>query len=416
MEILLVALRNVFRNRRRTVLNVVAIAVGVVVIVNLHAWILGFTQTVYNTQMDIDTAQVQILNKDYEAEKARLPLDLEVPKLEAVETLVRSVPGVQAVGARIDYAAELTNGVTAVPVQARGVDPQAEAQLTIVAKNLVQGHWFSNENDVMVGSGLAKKLGLKVGDPVFLTAVDQWGVRNLVSGTVGGVFSLGYELFDDRLIFTTLGKSRELLSLGPHTATRVVVKFSSSFDTAAEAREVRRALGRDPALAGLPLRVYEWKEFAQTVVSTIDTRVRIMTFLLEILVLLVAVGILNSLSMSVQERFREIGTLRALGMNRRKLTRLFLAEGFFLGALGGLCGAVLAAALGWFFATHGVDVRTMLPKDLPIPFTSLLLPRYSPWDFVLAVLLSGFVAVLGAWLPARRAGRLRIVDALGSHL
>lgn len=414
MELFKVALRNVFRNPRRTILNVIAIALGVMVILNLQAWIVGMEQTVYQTQRDIDTADVQILNKGYEAESIRLPLDLGIPDTQAVETFASRLPGIAAVGARIDYAAGLSNGVTSVPVQVRGVDPVKEPQLTNIARNLTAGTWLKGPNDIVVGSGLAATLGLKVGQQVFLTALDRYGVRNLVAGTISGIFSLGFALFDHHIIFTTLDKAREALSLPADFSTRVVLRFHGQ-DTAAETTETALALRQNTALAGQPLKVYEWKEFAQTVVSSIDSRIRIMTLMLSILVLLVIVGILNSLSMSVQERFREIGTLRALGMKRRNIRRLFLAEGLLLGALGGFIGVVAALLLGLAFM-QGIDVTKLMPANIPIPFTSLLKPVYQPLPFVLAITGSAFIAVLGAWIPARRAGKLKIIDALGSHL
>lgn len=416
MEVFLIALRNVLRNPRRTALNLVAIAVGVVVVLSMKGWIGGFAQTAYETQMDLDTAQVQILQKDYENEKQRLPLDLLVSDWPQVAQVAKSLPGVVAVGPRLDFSGQLTNGTTGIQVMLRGVDPQAEAQVTTIAKSLIQGTWLSSRSQVVIGSGLARKLNLTVGDPVFLTALDQYGVRNLVDGQVGGIFSLGYGLFDDSLVLTTLDKAREILALGPSAATRVVVRFHDKVATATETEQVTKALTSEGVLAKQNLQVWEWKEFAQAVVSTIDTRIRLLGFMMIVLVILVAIGILNSMSMAVQERYREIGTIRAIGMNRKTLQRLFLAEGFLLGLFGGVVGAVIAGLLAILGMVFGVDVSGVLPKDIPIPFTSILHPLYFWTDFPLAALVASLLAVLGSVIPARRAGKLSIQDSLGSHV
>jgi len=162
--------------------------------------------------------------------------------------------------------------------------------------------------------------------------------------------------------------------------------------------------------------VYPWKEFAKTLVDTLESRIRIMTFMMFILIVLVTVGILNSMSMAVQERFREIGTLRAIGMNRKMLRRLFLAEGFALGLAGGLTGMVAALGLAWLGLTYGIDARGFLPPDIPIPMTSVMRPAYPLFDFPLAALAAAMIAVVGSILPARRAGKMIIRDALGSHV
>jgi len=416
MELWIIALRNVFRNPRRTALNILSVAIGVAVILGMKGWIGGFAQTAYETQMDLDTAQVQVLNQDYQNERQRLPLDLLVKDWTSIKQVLETQPGVAGVGARLDFSAQITNGTTGIQVLARGVDPEGEARLTTVKANLVSGSWFPDANSVLIGSGLARKLDLKVGDHVFLTALDQYGVRNLVDATVGGVFSLGYGLFDDTLILTTLTKAQETLALGPGGVTRVVVRFTDKVNTADETKLVDKLLQDAGLIQAQGLKVYEWREFAQAVVSTIDTRIRLLGFMDLILVLLVVVGILNSMSMAVQERFREIGTLRAIGMNRRHLVRLFLAEGFTLGLMGGVVGATLAGGAAILGLVYGIDIGGVLPKDIPIPFSSVLRPLYQWFDFPLAALVAAGVAVLGSLAPARRAGKMVIQDALGSHV
>lgn len=412
MELFAIAWRNVFRNPRRSLLNILAVAIGIMVILNMQAWIRGFSQTVYETQMDLDTAHVQVLPQGYEEEKKRSPLDLRIKDWTAVKDKLQGMKGLKAVGARIDTTGNFSDGVTSMPVMVRGVDPAGEEKLTILKESLTQGHYFQNDNDFIVGKGLADKLGLQVGQQVFLTALDQYGVRNLVDGKVGAIFASGYGLFDDSLVFITLKKAQDTLALEPTAATRVVLRFDNSGDSAAQAQRVRQTLGQ----AGFTgLETYEWKEFAQTVVSSIESRMRIMTFMLGILLLLVVIGILNSMSMAVQERYREIGTLRAIGMNRRLLVRLFLAEGFWIGLLGGLAGIVLGGGIGLIFYFNGLDPRGFLPKDLPIPFTTVMRPFFLPTDFVTVVALSSALAVLGSWLPARRAGKMSVRDALDSH-
>jgi len=296
----------------------------------------------------------------------------------------------------------------------RGVDPDGEAATNSLKTLLVGGTWFSDRNAVIIGSGLARKLNLKVGDQVFLTALDQYGVRNLVDGSVGAIFTSGYGVFDDGVVYTTLSKAQETLSLGPGDATRVVVKFRDAQQIDAGVTAVRSALKAHGVDAGLT--VYPWKEFAQGLVNTLESRMRILTFMMLILIVLVTVGILNSMSMAVQERFREIGTLRAIGMNRRQLTRLFLFEGFSLGFAGGLAGIVAAGGLAWLGLAYGIDARNFLPRDVPVPLVSVMRPLYSWFDFPLAPLLAAVVATLGSILPARRAGKMVIRDVLGSHV
>jgi len=416
MELFSIALRNVFRNPRRSILNLIAIGLGVMIILTMRGWITGFAVQAYQTQIELDTADLQILDPGYEAEARRLPLDLRVKDWKAVQSAVQQVPGVEGVGARLDFSAALSNGVSSLQTTVRGVDPEGEAKTNTIKSSIREGTWLTTDNQVVIGSGMARKLNLKVGDQVFLTALDQYGVKNLVDGSVGGIFNSGYSIFDDMVIYVTLKKAQDTLALAPGDATRVVVKFQNADHIDQKVESIQKLLDSKRLGETAGLTVYSWKEFAKTLVDTIESRIRILTLMMFILILLVTVGILNSMSMAVQERFREIGTLRAIGMNRRKLSRLFLTEGFVLGLLGGVAGVAAALILAWLGLTYGIDARGFLPRDIPIPLVSVMRPHYWFLDFPIAALLAALVAVLGSIFPARRAGKMIIRDALGSHV
>lgn len=416
MEIVSIALRNLFRNPRRTILNLVAIGVGVMIILTMKGWIGGLSATAYTAQIDLDTAHVQILDAGYQEEARRLPLDLRLKDWPSVAATVKPLPGVIGVSARLDFAGQVTNGETAFNVAFRGVDPEGFGQVSTLKNAVTEGSWFQDENSVLIGSGLARKLGLHVGDQVFITALDQYGVRNLVDGAVGGIFTSGFGIFDDSVVFVTLKKAQDTLALGPGDATRVVVRFQNIDDLNGRVNQVDRALEAAGWGADQHLTTEPWRTFAKSLVDTIESRIKIISTMLSILMLLVTIGILNSMSMAVQERFREIGTLRAIGMNRRTLEKMFLTEGFLLGLTGGLAGLVGAGLLAWLGLTFGVDARGFLPREVPIPLVSVMYPVYYLLDFPLFALLAALVATLGALIPSRRAGRLVIRDALGSHV
>lgn len=417
MELVFIAFRNIFRNRRRTILNLVAITVGVLVILNMSAWVRGLAQSVYQSQMDLDTAQVQLLHPDYQAEKTRLPLDLGIEHSDQILQALGQLPGLVAVTPRIDTAGEFTNGVTGMYVMARGVDPAGEAKVTAIASQLSAGQWLSGPNDVVIGSGLAAKLELKVGSAFNFKPVDKYGKTNLTGGTVVGIFNSGFKQFDDRVVFLPITTVRSLLFVGDQFSTRLVAKFQNTVNTADETKTVAAALAALPEHLRAHLKTYEWREFAQTIVSSIESRIRILTFMLVILTLMVGIGILNSLSMSVQERYREIGTLRAIGMNRRKIGRMFLWEGAILGLTGAALGSVLGGLTITVFGLVGVDVGAFsnLTKDIPIPLIGILRPVTQPSDFLLVMGGASLISLLGAVLPARRAQKLEVREVLAEN-
>jgi len=190
-----------------------------------------------------------------------------------------------------------------------------------------------------------------------------------------------------------------------------VLRGSDPQASAALAKRVTAALA-EPGGEGLS--AYEWKTFSENLVSTVETRLALMSTVMSVLFALIAAGIFNTMAMNVQERYREIGTLRAIGIRRSTLRRLFLLEGLIVGAAGCLLAALPATLIGLFMANFGFDVSGIMPRDLPIPFGKALRASYVPKQALLAVGASLGAAVLGSIVPAFRASRLAITEAIGA--
>jgi len=151
-------------------------------------------------------------------------------------------------------------------------------------------------------------------------------------------------------------------------------------------------------------------------VSAVEADTAGFAMILGVLFLLVIIGILNSMSMAVHERRREIGTLRAIGMKRRQLTRLLLAEGVSIAAIGALAGAVVAGIASIYLGGIGFDLSVLAGTGLPIPFGDRFTADFRVWDYLLGAAVGIVTAVAGSTIPSRRASRLSIAEALGSHL
>ena len=414
METIRLALRNIRRNERRSKLTVVTIIIGVTILMNMQGLLRGITTTVYGHMMAMDTAQVQVEREGYRADARRLPLDRVIEEPEALARRLASLDGVLAVSERLDTALELTNGSQGVRTIARGID-QEETRVTDLGKSLVAGRIFGKgEAGLVVGSGLASKLGLKIGDSAWFTALDSHSVRNLGSAPITGIFEYGYPLLDDYLVFLDIDQARAFLDLG-QVATRLVVRGRDPAASPGLTRKVAAELARARPSGGpgQDLAAYEWKTFAENLVSTIETRLQLLGAILSILFVLIIAGIFNTMAMNVQERSREIGTLRAIGMRGSAVQRLFVAEGLLLGLGGCILAAIPSTAVGLWLGVWGLDLSGIFPRDIPIPFGTSLHAAYSIVDVLRALAAGLGAAVLGSILPARKAARLPITEALG---
>jgi ABC-type lipoprotein release transport system permease subunit len=405
MGLIAVGLRNIGRTPRRSALNIVALGVGVAVMIIGLGWIRGYYTTIYGGVKRLETGDLQVLRNGYLDQERRLPLDLVIPDATSLTRKIAGDPLVKAAAARIDFSATVGTQAGSVRVLGRGVDPAAEPQVTTTPQFVQRGSWLSGSSGgLLLGAPLAKKLGVKVGDLVALSAVDKDSVQNFLELPVTGIFRFGLPWMDDGLVFVDLPTARQLLGI-PDGATRIVIRLK---DGAAESAALASIGG---LLAGTQTRAYSWKRFAQVIVTATAADIGGFWIVFAIIFALVVIGIVNSMSMTVHERTREIGTLRAIGIRRSQLSLLFLSEAAWLSLAAAVIGCILGGIFAWYMMTVGVDFSST-SLEMPIPFGHRFTGDYRVTDFLLASSVSLVSALAGSVIPTRRAAGMAIPRAL----
>ncbi len=405
MDLLKTAWRNISRNRRRSTLNVISLTVGIAILIIAVGWIRGYFTTLYTGMMNFDTGQLQVLHEEYLDKEQKLPLDLQVKDYDETVRLIREEKWVREASGRIDFALRIGNGTDTIPALGRAVDPLHEKQITVLDEYLTGGTYLEpGDSGVLLGAGLADKLGVSAGDTVYLRVRDRYNAPNLTAAAVRGIFRLGYPVMDENLVLTGLHASMEFLRT-EGGVTRIVIASDGS-------------LSPQQAVEGLngrldsPLRAYPWTRFAETLVSAVKADSGSFFFLMVILTILIFLNILNSMSMTVRERGREIGTMRAIGMRKTELKRLLFYESLCISSIALVIGLALAGITAFYLQTVGFDFTEALPRDMPIPFGERFRADYRWYDFAGGALFSIVTAVLGTLIPARRAAKLSVVETM----
>ncbi len=405
MDILRTAWRNISRNRRRSTLNIISLTVGIAILVIAIGWIRGYFTTLYTGMMNFDTGQLQVLNEGYLEKEQKLPLDLSVEKYEKTLELIREEDWVLEASGRIDFALRIGNGTDTIPALGRAVDPLHEQKITVLHEYITGGSYLeSGDPGVLLGAGLAEKLGVAAGDTVFLRVRDRYNAPNLTAVAVRGIFRLGYPVMDENLVLTELDSSMDLLRTGGGV-TRIVVTTNGSLSPGQAVEQLNRNLDS-------PLRAYPWTRFAETLVSAVKADSGSFVFLMVILTILIFLNILNSMSMTVRERGREIGTMRAIGMRKSDLKRMLFFESLCVSFIALVIGLSLAGITAFYLQTVGFDFTDALPQDMPIPFGERFRADYRWYDFAGGAIFSIATAVLGTLIPARRAAKLSVVETM----
>lgn len=401
MIALTLALRNLWLNRRRSLATILAVAVGFTAI-NLFG---GYIHDVYRGLKSSaihgeGLGHLTVARNGFFAEGALHPerYSLKGDELKRLLSTLESTPGVKLATPRIGLSGLISNGRISTIFIGEGQVPQDMAELG-------QPHKLDPKRPVggLMSSGLGQLLGVKPGQTTVIMGSTLAGQTNALDFEVDGFFDTGNAGTNDKSLILPLGYAQQLLDT--QGASRVVVLLN---DENADAAAVRATLLPRLKAAGFDVEIRTWVEqsaFYQQVKNLFDL---IFMFLFSIVFVVVLMSIINTLTMSVMERVREIGTLRALGYQRGGILSLFAAEGLVLGAVGAGFGVVITVTIAVLI--NGAGVSYVPPSSSsPVPLTVGLVPGSL---FTILCLLA-LVSMLAALVPARRAAKIEIVDALG---
>jgi putative ABC transport system permease protein len=332
-----------------------------------------------------------------------LPLTPTLPAEPAFLARLQTVPGVKALSPRIPFAGIVadTTGERSGLAIIQGVDLAREAAVSPVRARLVdQGAWPRGAHDGAISAELARALGIKVGDKVAVLSNDVDGVLNGVEVTITATLSAP-TMAEKKLLLLPVADAQSLLRMT--AVTEVAVAIDAGVDVDVVADGVRTALGPT-------VEVHSWRTlmpFAEDARRTQDAALLLVTAAFLVVVLM---GVANTLLMNTLERTQEIGTLLALGMRRKMVMWLFLLEGAVTAAVGVFVGSLLGAGVVFALSVNGVMLRTpgSSAKQLIVPYLTV---PFSIAVFVLVVL----GAVVASLLPSWRASRLDPVQALSSR-
>jgi len=305
------------------------------------------------------------------------------------------------VAARLAFVGLASHGDRTVSFIGEGVEPQCEqtlsSQLVVERGRALES---DDERSLLVGEGLARNLGVDVGDLVTLLVTTPAGGVNAIEAPVVGVFYTSTKAYDDRALRLPLSFAQALLR--DQTISRFVGVLSRTSQTDDAVTALRAALDADP------VQVKGWRDLADFYNKTVQLFSSQLAIVRAVIVAIVLLSVSNTLARNVMERTSEIGTMMALGRTRSAVARLFVGEGLILGVV---CG-VLGVLLGWVLAAvvSAVGIPMPPPPGMARGFVAGI--AFTPRIAVVALLLAAITSVVASLLPALRASRLNVVDAL----
>ncbi|SFC32287.1 ABC transporter permease [Pseudoalteromonas denitrificans] len=402
-----IALLNVLRNRRRSVLTLLAIQVGVISLVLFGGFVASMSDGMRENMIRSELGHLQIYKKGFnqyghiEPEKYLLSQS----DLTQITHIVEAITGVELITPRLDFSGLLTNGNQSIAIVGNGINPDKEALLSS-AITITQGEdLFPQDSDgALLGQGLFNALNTKVGDYLTLLSSTTDGAVNAVDIKVVGAINTGVRDVDNRLIRINLPHAQDLQFTDG--ISRLVVLLSETDNTQVVIKQLNEIFEKEK----LPLEIKSWSQLADYYHEVVKLFEGVFGFIKVIVLFIAALSIANTMMMAVMERTPEIGSIRALGATRYEIMMLFLTEAFYLGIFGSVLGVLFGILLA-----NGITLAEFIMPTPPGSSQSYPIRIFIEWPVLWQTAITGiFVAVIASIYPAFKASRLLINQAMRS--
>ena len=402
-----IALRNIGRNRRRSVLSATATAIATMSMVALASYINGMRLDMQSNVSDLVTGHVQVRHREYDKNELFTPLHLRVERPAELLALLDQEPDVASAVARLPLPVGVFRGAETTGAMAVGMDMQRERQFMRVDRLLTSGRLpEAGANEAVVGTALAASLGVKPGDRITLLSSTMRRSSNALTFTLVGLLDFPVASMNRTHILLPLDRAKVLARMGD-SAIEVLVKARQE----AKIPAIRARVDRILADGGwTELRARTWTE-ASYILAFFEMAEGMYLIISLVFFLLASTVLVNTTMMVVFERTREIGTVGALGMKGSEIVRMFFLEALALSVIGAAAGVLLGLGIAVPLSLLGIDMSSAT-QGVSFEISNVVFARPRALTTVLIFVYAVAISCLAALLPARRAAKIQPVEAL----
>jgi putative ABC transport system permease protein len=404
-----IAGRNLSRYKRRTLLTLSLIVIGVLFVTGFMAVTGSFKTLMIGQITDSFVGHMQIHRKGYLAAIDNLPLTMNMKPqaVKKVEAFLKETPGIEAYSMRVKFGGMFSNFIETTNIRLNGVDPEKEAEtVPLLLPRITEGEKVLRKGEILVPELLAKGMKVKVGDMVVVIATNRDGSVNGKQLKVGGILESatgpggrdGYVHMEDAV---------EILRMEEMEVSEIAVRLKDFNRLQEVYGNLEADLSGERNKEGKSIfEVHTWENLSPF--YNIARMIDIMTFFIKLmLIAVVLISIMNVMIMAVYERVREIGTIAAIGTLPRRILSMFLIEGFLLGAVGAAFGSLLSIAM--IYAVNLAGFTYDFGRQTGIVLTTTI----DLWDLLMVSGIVIAVAVVASFQPALKASRMDPIQALG---
>ncbi|MGQ8338165.1 ABC transporter permease [Sunxiuqinia sp. A32] len=401
--IIAVAWRNIWRNKSRSLIILIAICLGLASGIFYMGFYRGMIDQRINSAIKTESSHIQIHHKNYLTNPDK---KFTIPVCDSISTEIQNIEGVEASSARIIINTMIQSAATSAGVKVTGVIPEQERKVTNLYSKLNDGTWFESNkrNPIVISQKLADKMKVKVKSKVVITLQDMHGNITGAAFKVVGIYETSNSAYDEFSVFVKKSDLARVMSMDEKACHEIAVLLENNDQLNPITSQIKEIL------PGLDVKT--WREVMPEV-SLVESSFGVtMVFFIGIILMALLFGIINTMLMAVLERTKELGMLMAVGMNKFRVFMMILLETVLLSLFGGVCGIVLGWALNFWFGIQGIDLGTWSTAYKSMGYDTLVfthLPASVSFQIAVMVIITGIIAAI---YPALKALRLKPAEAV----
>ncbi len=402
--LLTISWRNIWRNRSRSLIIIIAIILGLMGGVFSAAVRLGTEQQQYRESVEHQISHIQLHHPDFVANpEARF----RIADGAEIATQLTGHPAIKVASPRTVFDGMAASASMNTGIRIKGVDPEIEALTTSLDELIVEGTYFTEAGrlpSVIVGRALAENLNAGAGSRIVLTFQDVKGEIISASFRIEALYKVSSTRFEERNVFVRATDLNSFIG-DAEAVTEIAVLIENPDDYRLVADEIR---DMHPSLE-----VRHWADLMPSLFYSLEFLDQSLIWLVGIIILGVSFGLLNTILMSVLERIKEFGVLMAIGMKKTKVFAMVLLETTLVSLIGGAIGLLLSFGMVEYLYVRGIDLSSVGGDGLSeFGYASVIYPQIDPvFYFELMILVVAF-AVVAAIYPAWKAIRLVPAEAV----
>lgn len=409
------AFRNIFRHKRRTIISILTIAVGIGFYIMTDSILSGIDRLLIEAVVNFSDSPIVIYSQEYDKNRRGYPLDKGITNYVEIENILSSIRGIEGITYRTSFIGEVIFGERSKYIVGTVIDTTKDESVFEI-KKYISGNYLRNVGEVLIGKELARKMNVSIGDYITISVRTVGGMYNALDFRIVGLVESPNSVLNENGVIISYESANELLKLNnTKTSAHIKVRWIKGENTDGYLERVEEIANRirnelkDYA-------IYTVSDLYKDFLLFIEQR-RIISYIITLLVLLIAgVGITNNVLMSVYERIKEIGVLMSMGLSPNAVRRLFILEGMFIGILGGIAGMVLGTLLDMFVIYVGIDLKSLFGgiggSQLGFPVWGIIYGEWNLQAFVIGFAFAVFTAIIFAYIPARYASKLKVTECL----